>query len=222
MLQRPLREKQRGHQSLVMLRLRSAAKTHGDARRLGDDMCSCRRRVRRRWQESRTLLHCRLEALARTLRHTAEDCGTPLFPPRPRKPQWHCDVTNVISPHGQTYCNISHDTTNHPAHQRHAAFTPACFTLPSGTARHKRTFHQGRANPNGAATSRTSCRHTVRHPLEANIAHDTTNHPAHQRHAAFTPAWHGATQVHFPPRPRKSQWHCDITNVTSPQGLPIH
>ena len=57
--------------------------------------------------------------------------------------------------------NTSHDTTNHPAHQPHAAFTPACFALPSGTAPRKRTLHQGRANPNGIATSRTSCRHTV-------------------------------------------------------------
>ena len=53
------------------------------------------------------------------------------------------------------------DTTNHPAHQRHAAFTPPCFALPSGTAPSKQTLHQGRANPNGTATSRTSCRHTV-------------------------------------------------------------
>ena len=37
------------------------------------------------------------------------------------------------------------DTTNHPAHQRHAAFTPACFALPSGTASRKHTSHQGRA-----------------------------------------------------------------------------
>ena len=36
------------------------------------------------------------------------------------------------------------------------------------------------------------------------------------------PQWHGATQTHFPPRPRKSQWHCNITNVISPHGLPIH
>ena len=48
--------------------------------------------------------------------------------------------------------NISLDTANDPAHQRHAAFTPACFALPSGTAPRKRTFHQGRANPHGIAT----------------------------------------------------------------------
>ena len=34
--------------------------------------------------------------------------------------------------------------------------------------------------------------------------------------------WHGATQTHFPPRPRKSQRHSDIMNVISPHGLPIH
>ena len=57
------------------------------------------------------------------------------------------------------------------------------------------------------------------HTLAANISHDTTIHPAHQRHAAFTvytsmfrpPQWHGATLTHLPPRPRKSTWHCDIT-----------
>ena len=27
------------------------------------------------------------------------------------------------------------------------------------------------------------------------------------------PQWHGATQTYFPPRPRKSAWHCDITGV---------
>ena len=36
------------------------------------------------------------------------------------------------------------------------------------------------------------------------------------------PQWYGATQTHFPPRPCKCQWHCDITNVISPRGLPIH
>ena len=51
--------------------------------------------------------------------------------------------------------NIAHVPTNHPAHQRHAAFTPACFALPSGTAPHKRTSHQGRANLHGTTTSRT-------------------------------------------------------------------
>ena len=155
-------------------------------------------------------------------------------------------------------------TTNHPARQRRA-FTPACFALPSGTAPRKRTFHLGRASPNGAATSGTSCRHTVcpcthwkenhhmipqiipltsdarlhqhvsrspvarrhantlptkvaqfpmalqhhepnfatrsAHTLEANMSHESTNHPAHQRHAAFTPPC-------FPlPAPRERTFH---------------
>ena len=85
--------------------------------------------------------------------------------------------------------NISHDTTNHPARQRHAAFTPACFALPRGTAPRKHTSHQGRANRNGTATSRTYFRRTVcPYTRSKHIVHDTTNHPAHQRHAAFTPA----------------------------------
>ena len=44
--------------------------------------------------------------------------------------------------------NMSHDTTNHPAHQRHTAFTPVCLALPSGTAPRKHTSHQGHATPN--------------------------------------------------------------------------
>ena len=109
------------------------------------------------------------------------------FPPRPGKSPWHCDIMNVLWPHGLSTAHISFDTTNDPAHQRHAAFTPACFALPSGTAPRKHTSHQGRANPNGTATSRTYFGHTVRHTLEAKISHDTP-HPAHQGHAAFTPA----------------------------------
>ena len=106
-------------------------------------------------------------------------------------------ITLVESSSGPLFWDTL-DTANHPAHQRHAAFTPACFALTSGTA------------PQSA------------HTLEANISHDTTNHPAHQRRAAFMPAcfaqWHGATQTHFPPRPRKSAWRCDIANVISPRG----
>ena len=74
---------------------------------------------------------------------------------------------------------ISHDAANHPAHQRHAAFTPACFALPSGTAPPKAHF-----------------------ALEAVTSHDTANHP---RKRAF-----------HAPRPRKSAWRCDITNVVLP------
>ena len=72
------------------------------------------------------------------------------FPPRPRKSTW-CDITEFRHKFCHTLeTNISHDP-NHPAHQRHAAFTPPCFAL-SGTAPRKRTFQQGRANPQGAAT----------------------------------------------------------------------
>ena len=103
------------------------------------------------------------------------------------------------------------DATNHPAHQRHAAFTPACFALPSGAAPRKRTFHQGRANPNGAATSRPY--HTI--PQIIPLTSDT---PRLHQPVSRSPV----ARRHFPPRPCKSQWHCNITNVTSPHGLPIH
>ena len=103
------------------------------------------------------------------------------FPPRPRKSAWHCDITNVMSPHGPPHTrskHISHDTTNHPAHQRHAAFTHQhvsrspearrhANTLPTKAAQipmalrhHERNFAArsahtpAKANPHGTATSR--------------------------------------------------------------------
>ena len=204
-------------------------------------------------------------------------CGISLKVPFRGSTSWHCDITNVLWPHGlsthwkHTYhmrqpitpltsdtprlrqhvlrspvarrhanalptkaaqipmalrhhertlatrsvhtleAHISHETANHPAHQRHAAFTPACLA-------------RGHANalPTKAAQIPMALRHHERslatrsvHTLEANISHNTTNDPAHQRHAAFMP-----TQTHFPPRPRKSQWHCDVTNVLWPHGPP--
>ena len=57
------------------------------------------------------------------------------------------------------------------------------------------------------------------HALEANVSHDTANHPAHQRHAAFTPACFALPSG---TAPHKHTSHCNITNVISPQGLPIH
>ena len=130
------------------------------------------------------------------------------FPPRPRKSAWHCDITNFISPHGL------------PTHYKQSYHTiRPCFALPSGTAPRKRTFHQGRANPHGTATSRTSFRHTV-------CPHTRSNHITRYCQSSRSPAtrrgytsmfrapqWHGATQTHFPTRPRKSAWRCDITNV---------
>ena len=51
----------------------------------------------------------------------------------------------------------------------------------------------------------------------------------HKRRVATRPAQtleanvsHDATQTHFPPRLCKSPWHCDITNVVPPHGLPTH
>ena len=46
-------------------------------------------------------------------------------------------------------------TANHPAPERSAAFTPACFRSPHGTDSRKHTFHRGRSKPHGTATSQT-------------------------------------------------------------------
>ena len=142
------------------------------------------------------------------------------LPPRPRKSAWHCDIARVIRhtvcPHTGSNPN---DTANHPAQQRHPAFTPACFALPGGTAPRKRNFHQGRANPHGTATSRTSRRPTVcPHTRSKHVTryHKSSRSPATRRvYASLFRAseWHGATQTYFPARPRKSAWHCDITDV---------
>ena len=87
------------------------------------------------------------------------------FPPRPRKSAWHCDITNVISPHGL------------PTHYG---------------SKHITWYHQSSRSP---ATRR----------VYASMFR--------------APQWHGATQTHFPPRPRKSAWHSDITDVISPHRL---
>ena len=130
-------------------------------------------------------------------------------------PQWH-GVTQThfpqgrANPHGtatsRTYfrhtvhhtqeANISHDTTNQPAHQRHAAFIPACFTLPRGTAPRKHTPDQARANPNGTATPRTYFRHTV-------CPHATSYHITRYRHSSRSPATRRVYTSVF----RAPQWH---------------
>ena len=125
------------------------------------------------------------------------------------------------------HAKISHDTANDPSHQRHAAFTPVCFALPVAR-RH------ANAIPTKAAPIFMALRHQERtlatrsvHTLEAHISHETANDPAHQRQAAFMPACFALPsgtaprkQTHSPPRPRKSQWHCDIANVLWPHGPP--
>ena len=154
------------------------------------------------------------------------------FPSRPHKSAWHCDITDVISPHGL------------PTHQKQSyrAIPPIMpltsdkprllhqhdFALLSGTAPRKRTCHQGRTTPHGTATFTDVIRHTVCPHTRSNPItryRQSSRSPAKRRvYTSMFPApqWHGAAQTHFPPRPRKSAWHCDITNVFSPHVLPTH
>ena len=65
------------------------------------------------------------------------------------------------------------------------------------------------------------CPHTGSNPITR--YRQSSRSPATRRVYASmfrAPQWHGATQTHFPPRPRKSQWHCDITDVIRPTVCP--
>ena len=103
---------------------------------------------------------------------------------------------------------------------------PGC-ALPSGTAPRKCTSHQDLANPHGAATSRTYFATRSAHTLRSNPItryRQSSRSPATRRvyiSVFRAPQWHGATQTHFSPRPRKSAWRCDIAE-NSPHGLPTH
>ena len=120
--------------------------------------------------------------------------------------------------------NMSHDTTNHPAHQRRAAFTPA-FSRSPVARRHANTL------PTQAAQIPMALQHHERR-VAARSAHTEANISqipiipltSGRVYASMFRAsqWHGATQTHSPPRPREPQWHCNIPNVVSPHGLPIH
>ena len=152
------------------------------------------------------------------------------FPPRPRKSAWHCDITNVISPHvlpthyKQSYCITRYrQSSASPATRR--VYT-SMFRAPQwhgATQTHypprprKSEWHCDITD----IIRHTVCPHTRSNPITR--YRQSSRSPATRR--VYTsmfraPQWHGATQTHFPPRPRKSAWHCNITDVISPHGLP--
>ena len=158
------------------------------------------------------------------------------FPSRPRKSAWHCHITDVISPHSL------------PTHYKQSYRTiPPIIPLTSDTPRlhqHASRSPVARPHANAFCTKAAQIRMALRHQHhECNFAifrravcPDTrSNHNARYCQSSRSPAtsriyasmfrapqWHGATQTHFPPRPRKSAWRCDITDVISPHGLPTH
>ena len=97
------------------------------------------------------------------------------------------------------------------------------FRAPRGTAPRKRTSHQGRANPNGAAISRTYFGHTVcPHTRSTHSYHmkppmiPLTSHTLRLRqHVLRSPVARRHANT-LPTKPRKSQWRCDVTNVLWP------
>ena len=104
---------------------------------------------------------------------------------------------------GRLQAIISYDTANHPAHQRHATFTPACLALPSGTAPRKRTFHQDFLHCDITNVIRhTVCPHTRRNhtTLEANTSESSsaTLFPALHLHYTNWPLLSPAPKSCFP------------------------
>ena len=155
------------------------------------------------------------------------------FPPRPRKSAWHCDIADVIWPrvlpthYKQSYHTIPPIiplTSDVPHLHQHVSRSPVA-------RRH------ANALPIKAAQIRIAPRHNRRNFATRSVHTllEACNHIAGYRQSSRSPAtrrvytsmfhapqWHGATQTHFPPRPRKSAWHCDVANVLWPCLLPTH
>ena len=100
---------------------------------------------------------------------------------------------------------------------------PPFIPLASDTPRlrqHVSRSPMARRHANALPTKAAQIRMATRHH-EPNSPHITryrqsSGSPATRRvyiSMFRAPLWHGAAQSHFPPRPRKSAWHCDITNV---------
>ena len=91
------------------------------------------------------------------------------FPPRPCKSAWHCDITNVISPHGL------------PAHYKHSYHTiPTIIPLTSDTPRlhqHVSRSPVARRHANALPTKTSQMRMALRHH-ERNSPHGL---PTHQK-----------------------------------------
>ena len=153
-------------------------------------------------------LSTKASQICMALRHRERNCAT--------RSSIEANIYHMISP-------IIPLTSNTPRLRQHDS------VLHSGAAHRKRTSHQFKAaqirvelditdviSPRGPPPTRS--KHIARY-------HHSSRSPATRR--VYTsmfraPQWHGATQTHFPPRPRKSKWRCDITNVISPHGLPTH
>ena len=122
------------------------------------------------------------------------------FPPWPRKTAWQ--HSTQPTKYDNALLSIM-GTANHPAPQRRAEF-PEWHGLT-----------QTHVPPWPHKTAWHSDLHTDNVSL---IIAGAANHPAPLRHAESTqahftsPQWHGLTQTRFPPQPRKTTWHSDITD----------
>ena len=143
-----------------------------------------------------------------------------LPPAGPRNSAWRCDI--VLPTHNK------HSYHTIPATRRVYA---SMFRAPQwrgATQTHLPPPRPRKLNPRGTAMSRTSFGHAFCPRTTSNRItryRQSSRSPATRR--VYTsmfraPQWHGATQTHLPPRPRKSAWRCDITDVIWPRVLPTN
>ena len=143
------------------------------------------------------------------------------FQSRPRNSAWHCDITDVIR---RRVC--PHTRSNPITRYRQSPRSPATRRVYASMFRapqwHGAMQTHFPSRPRKSAWHRditdvirhTVCPHTRSNP-SARYRQSSRSPATHRVYASMfrPPQWHGATQTHFPSRPRKSAWHCDITDV---------
>ena len=150
-----------------------------------------------------------------------------------RAPHKRTSHQGRVHPHGTATCTkrnfatrsahtlqaiIPHDTANHPAHHRHAAFTPACFALP----RHANTLSTKAAQVRKALRHHgRNCATRSAHTLEVIIYHRippiiplTSDTPGLHQHVSALPSGTAPSQTHFPPIQGRANPHGPATSRT--------
>ena len=74
--------------------------------------------------------------------------------------------------------------------------------------------------PLRSQTSQTFCESAGNMLTRCALYNDRASRATTCRSMRSFPQWPGLTQAHFPPRPRKTAWRSDITNVIWPHGVP--
>ena len=74
--------------------------------------------------------------------------------------------------------------------------------------------------PLRSQTSQTFCESAGNMLTQRALYNDRASRVTTCRSMRSFPQWHGLKQARFPPRPRKTAWRSDITNIIWPHGVP--